>query len=159
MARTKKIDSGYKEQLDLQKYANQRRQEIQDFLEKHHPTFMTLHEAKQGLTSGDPHYENKLYAILDPQLVASLPYKPVRLVTKIREIDPERIQWLINYWEERYEVDISDQGDFGEWNHEVGLNFISSYWDYDYHTRYYYDRTYDFPSCLIATFLLVKKEE
>lgn len=155
MARTKKIDPGYKEQLNLQKYANRRRQEIQDFISKRNPTFITLHEASAAIGSKDPHYENKIFAVLDPQIVASLSYEPIRRVHNIQKLDEDRKIWLIKYWEDKYEIDITPGSEFPEWNHQVGLVFIGC----SYYSDYHYTSVYDFPSCLIATFLLVKKEE
>ena len=158
-----KIDPTYKEQLDLQKYADRRRQEIQDFITQKNAIHMTLHEAKQLLNSDphfdDPHYEKKIYAVLDPLIVASLSYKPVRLVVTIREITLKRKQWLINYWQEKYEIDVSETSEFGDWNHQVGLLFKSWWYDYNYYEYYEDERIYDYPSCLIATFLLIQEGE
>lgn len=155
----KTLDPGYQDQLDLQKYAKRRRQEINDFIAKMNPAFMTLFEAEKALRSKDPHYENKIHAILDPLIVASLSYDPIRKVTKIQKIGLKRKQWLIDYWLTKYEIDISPEGDFGDWEYQVGLLFENWWFDYHYQEYYPASQVYDYPSCLIATFLVPKKEE
>ncbi|PWI49482.1 hypothetical protein CEE45_01440 [Candidatus Heimdallarchaeota archaeon B3_Heim] len=148
------IDPSYQEQLDIQKYADQRRQEIHDFLARHKTRLMTLTEVSKAFESQDPYYHGRIFAVLDPQVVASLSYNPIRQVHSTSKITNNRKQWFIDYWEKKYEIDISpDSVDFDEWTYQVCLVFEN----YSYYNGDYYISVYDYPSCLIATFLLAKE--
>ena len=79
----KKLDPGYQEQLEIQKYAENQRKNIQKFIESHQPRMMTLLEAKKWLKN--PTSPGKMYGVIDPIVVASLDYYLVRQVMNIGE--------------------------------------------------------------------------
>lgn len=147
----KAIDPSYREQLDLQKYADHRRKQINDWIKREDTALITLAEAIQNLNRIE-YYEvyTNIYAILDPLIVASLDYHPVMNVAYIRNVSTEKKQWLIDYWKKKYEINVSEgeESPFSSWEYEVGLIF----------NNYYYESIYDYPSCLMATFLLIKKK-
>ncbi|MFX0170928.1 MAG: hypothetical protein ACFE9L_03315 [Candidatus Hodarchaeota archaeon] len=147
------MDPGYQEQLELQKYVDHRRSQINDWINREDTTLITLSEAIQKLKRID-YYEvsTNIYAILDPLIVGSLDYHPDRNVAHIREVSPERKQWLIDYWKQKYKIDVSEseESPFSSWRYEVGLIFTN--WSYYYEAEY--ESVYDYPSCLTAAFLI-----
>ncbi len=115
----------------------QRRQaEIREFLDKGEYRYVSLEAIGENPES--------VYGILRPELAAALDYSLIRQVAYVQDISPERVQWLKDYWEEKYEV-ILDQ--FGEFHQQVGLIF----WGESYYGIH--RDVYDFPANMFLSFV------
>lgn len=138
--------------IDLTKYAESQREEMMDFI--HSPDyeieFFGLNKLWDKLFAIKFNNKNNtIYAILKPDLAASLSYLLIQVVSDMRKITQEESkQFLIRYWKNKYEIDLED------FDHIVQLEFenYSSWNDEPYYSYY------DYPDCVFDNFCIrIKK--
>ena len=131
------------DQIQLHRYAERKRGEIIEFLDPKRFNIKYIDRSKIN-TMIDK--KIKVHGILSPILASSLDYSLIWEVKYINKITKHRIKWLIDYWVDKYEIDLDDLGKF---DHEVGLVF----WGYSEYHDYEYSNTYDYPDCLVQAYV------
>jgi hypothetical protein len=126
----------------ISEYADRKRQKILEFVNLPYMKIIPIDQAIEELKQG-----SEVFAIIEPMLVQMLDYEPIHRISYISEASESDRKYLVEYWQEKYEVDVEE---FHKITKKVGLVFSS-------YSEYYdsvYTRTYDYPDTVIANYVL-----